>query len=90
MSKIKNKWLANMPANTMKGNDTSGTAVPKDLTVAEIVAMLGTTITGSDMYSFPVVETPSTIVRTGDDLGEPELVYELDSDGDLDVVSTLE
>jgi len=48
------------------------------------------TSTATSEYAYPVVESPSTIERVGDDLGEPELVYEFDFTGDLDIVSTWE
>jgi len=38
---VTNLILDDMPTLTMKGNDTGGTANPKDLTVAEVNAMLG-------------------------------------------------
>jgi hypothetical protein len=40
MSKITNKFLAQMPTLTLKGNNTGGTANPLDLTVAQVNAIL--------------------------------------------------
>lgn len=41
MSKITNKFLAQMPTLTIKGNNTGGTANPLDLTVSQVNTMLG-------------------------------------------------
>lgn len=40
MSKIANKFLAQMPTLTIKGNNTGGTANPLDLTTSQVVTML--------------------------------------------------
>jgi len=42
MSQIKNKFLAQVPALTLKGNNTGSTANVTDLTVSQVNAMLGT------------------------------------------------
>lgn len=40
MSQIKNRFLAQMPTLTIKGNNTGSTANPLDLTVAQVNAIL--------------------------------------------------
>jgi len=40
---VSNTKAADMPANTMKGNNTGGAADPKDLSVAEVQTLLGIT-----------------------------------------------
>lgn len=57
-NKITNAKAAQMPANTMKGNDTGGVANQKDLTVAEILTLLG--ISGGKVqgYSYAVAGAP--------------------------------
>jgi len=40
MSKISNKFLAQVPANTLKGNNTGSTANVVDLTVSQIKTLL--------------------------------------------------
>jgi hypothetical protein len=40
-SSITNQYLSTMPANTIKGNNASGTAAVKDLTVTQTLGLLG-------------------------------------------------
>src|ERR1019366_599649 len=40
MSQVKNRFLAQMPTLTLKGNNTGSTANPQDLTVAQVNAIL--------------------------------------------------
>lgn len=59
MSKIKNKFLAQVPANTIKGNNTGSTANPTDLTVSQAQAMLGV----SPLTAGSVVFSDGTILN---------------------------
>ncbi len=51
MSKITNKFLAQAPANTLKGNNTGSTANVSDLTVSQIQSMLGLTSSNWAVYT---------------------------------------
>ena len=44
MAKIKNQWLESVPANTLKGNDTTTQNSVKDLTPTEVINMLNVVI----------------------------------------------
>jgi len=55
MSQLVNKFLAQMPTLTLKGNDTGSTANPADLTVAQVQAML----------SIPTSSSPLSIAAGG-------------------------
>lgn len=49
---VSNTKLADMPANTLKGNDTGGSADPQDLTAAEVRTLLNVS-DGANNYSHP-------------------------------------
>lgn len=52
---ITNADLAPMPAETLKGNATGAAAVPQDLTVAEVLTLLGITPGGGGSGVLPLV-----------------------------------
>ncbi len=62
MAKIVNKFLAQAPADTLKGNNTGSTANVTDLTVSQVNAMLGTLTnpmtTGGDLIYGGTSGTP--------------------------------
>jgi trimeric autotransporter adhesin len=58
---VDNTYLSLMPANTIKGNNTSGSAAPKDLTVAQTMTLLGAAPLNSPNFTgTPTAPTPST------------------------------
>ncbi len=57
MSKITNKFLAQMATLTIKGNNTGGTANPSDLTVAQVKTMLNLAGTNSGDVTLAAVDS---------------------------------
>ena len=69
---IANSQLAQMPTKTLKGNDTGGTADADDLTVAEVLAMLG-----ADSILREVKAGDTTRTSTDSIADDPELILTL-------------
>ena len=91
MARIQNKWLAEAPAETIKGNDQASAGIVKDLTVSQVLAMLGISGSSDNLQAIPVVETPAVYqVHIESAVDYPEIVCEYDESGDLDIVATLE
>ena len=72
MSQVVNKFLAQMPADTLKGNNTGSLANPMDLTVADVNTMLGTNaaLAATGVSAFKVTfsdfeVTPTTVGAAG-------------------------
>jgi len=58
---LTNSYLANMPASTIKGNNSGSSGTPVDLTVAQTMSLLGAAPLASPAFTgTPTAPTPST------------------------------
>ncbi len=85
MAKVANKWLDDMPTNTLKGNDTGSAGVPKDLTVSEARSLLNISASETHFYARIVTEIQSANAVVPliqfDNYGN--VMVELSSEGDM-------
>ncbi len=83
MTKVSNNWLSPVPGETLKGNNSTSTGQPKDLTKTEILNMLDIS-SSTQIWCGPVVETPSNTLYA--DVELPEMVFEYNQYNRLDSV----
>ena len=87
---ITNAKLSDMPAYTLKGNDTGATGDPKDLTVAEVKTLLAYTtpeiVQAGDIVNYMVEDNTLTLNKLEEVTG-PVLLGKVSGTGDVETLS---
>lgn len=76
---VTNSKMADMPGNTIKGNNTGGSALPQDLSVADVKTMLG--LSSAMRYMGSVVDMSALYTIVAPEQGDVYNVETDDADG---------